>query len=101
MTMFAFFAFNAIFELMYHFKVPALPPQLEYVTAIMAYGVEGLLFLWHLEGRPPMDVQVCCGVVHYRQCDQMDSLIKAVGSSVTRLGDLLDFGQLFKAFGNN
>ena len=22
-------------------------------------------------------------------------------SSVTRLGDLLDFGQLFKAFGNN
>ena len=24
-----------------------------------------------------------------------------IGSSVTRLGDLLDFGQLFKAFGNN
>ena len=24
-----------------------------------------------------------------------------VGGSVTRLGDLLDFGQLFKAFGNN
>ena len=23
------------------------------------------------------------------------------GGSVTRLGDLLDFGQLFKAFGNN
>ena len=23
------------------------------------------------------------------------------GHSVTRLGDLLDFGQLFKAFGNN
>ena len=23
------------------------------------------------------------------------------GISVTRLGDLLDFGQLFKAFGNN
>ena len=27
--------------------------------------------------------------------------ITGVGSSVTRLGDLLDFGQLFKAFGNN
>ena len=24
-----------------------------------------------------------------------------VGISVTRLGDLLDFGQVFKAFGNN
>ena len=24
-----------------------------------------------------------------------------LGSSVTRLGDLLDFGQVFKAFGNN
>ena len=25
----------------------------------------------------------------------------SVGASVTRSGDLLDFGQLFKAFGNN
>ena len=24
-----------------------------------------------------------------------------LGNSVTRLGDLLDFGQLYKAFGNN
>ena len=29
------------------------------------------------------------------------SLYLDVASSVTRLGDLLDFGQLFKAFGNN
>ena len=28
------------------------------------------------------------------------SLFKS-GTSVTRLGDILDFGQLFKAFGNN
>ena len=26
---------------------------------------------------------------------------KEVAISVTRLGDLLDFGQLFKAYGNN
>ena len=26
---------------------------------------------------------------------------KRVWSSVTRLGDLLEFGQIFKAFGNN
>ena len=25
----------------------------------------------------------------------------SVGSSVTRLGDLLDFGKVFNAFGNN
>ena len=33
----------------------------------------------------------------------MDSLFRRadVAISVTRLGDLLDFGQLFKAFGNN
>ena len=27
--------------------------------------------------------------------------IRSVSGSVTRLGDILDFGQLFKAFGNN
>ena len=27
--------------------------------------------------------------------------VSYLGSSVTRLGNLLDFGQLFKAFGNN
>ena len=36
---------------------------------------------------------------------QCDCLVKCVpgnvADSVTRLGDLLDFGQLFKAFGNN
>jgi len=58
MTMFGFFAFNAIFELMYYYKVPALPPQLEYTTAILAFAIEGLLFTWHLEGRQPIDVQV-------------------------------------------
>ena len=28
-------------------------------------------------------------------------LSRRAGSSVTRFGDLLDFGQVFKAFGNN
>ena len=28
-------------------------------------------------------------------------IVRMVSSSVTRLGDILDFGQLFKAFGNN
>ena len=28
-------------------------------------------------------------------------LYRQIGSCVTRLGDLLDFGQIFKAFGND
>ena len=32
---------------------------------------------------------------------EMIFLVKEMKASVTRLGDLLDFGELFKAFGNN
>ena len=32
---------------------------------------------------------------------QLTTFVTWVSSSVTRLGDLLDFGQRFKAFGNN
>ena len=31
----------------------------------------------------------------------MKNLFSGIADSVTRSGDLLDFGQLFKAFGNN
>ena len=64
MTMFAFFAFNAIFELIYYYhgarqgSPSVLPPKLDYMTAIAAFAVEGILFLWHLDGRPKMDIQV-------------------------------------------
>ena len=37
----------------------------------------------------------CLFGAHFLIKDQIDA------TSVTRLGDLLDFGQLFKAFGNN
>ena len=33
--------------------------------------------------------------------DKEDKQIRWLTSSVTRLGDLLHFGQLFKAYGNN
>ena len=36
-----------------------------------------------------------CVTVHYKTKKSI------TGNSVTRLGDLLDFGQVFKAFGNN
>ena len=33
--------------------------------------------------------------------DKQEQKCWSIGSSVTRLGDLLDFAQLFKAFANN
>lgn len=64
MTMFGFFAFNGICDLMYHYRVPLLPPDLDYLSASMAFAAEGFLFAWHLRGRPPMDVQVHTFVVY-------------------------------------
>ena len=58
MTMFGFFFFNAFFELLYHYGVPGLPPCLDKITGALAFGIEGLLFLWHLHGRNMLDIQV-------------------------------------------
>ena len=58
MTMFAFFTVNGVVDLAYHYQMPALPPQLDYMAALLALIMEGVLFKWHLHGRPPMDVQV-------------------------------------------
>lgn len=58
MTMFGFFFFNALFEMLYHYRVPGLPPSLDKITGALAFGIEGLLFLWHLHGRNMLDIQV-------------------------------------------
>ena len=57
MTMFAFFWFATVFELMYFYKVPAMPPQLDLAAGALAFAVEGVLFLWHLDGRNKIDIQ--------------------------------------------
>ena len=36
-----------------------------------------------------------------RSIRKQDRSVESVGTSVTRLRDILEFGQLFKAFGNN
>ncbi|XP_064602003.1 transmembrane protein 45B-like [Liolophura sinensis] len=56
-TMYAYFGFNALTELLVHFKAP-LPRNTEYVTLAMAFMVEGLLFKFHLHGRSQLDVLV-------------------------------------------
>ena len=57
MTMFAFFWFATVFELMYFYNVPAMPPQLDLAAGALAFAVEGVLFLWHLDGRNKIDIQ--------------------------------------------
>ena len=60
MTMFAFFWFASFFELMYFYKVPApsaVPAHLDLAAGALAFAVEGVLFLWHLDGRNKLDVQ--------------------------------------------
>ena len=36
-----------------------------------------------------------------KELEEKEGLARCLATSVTRLGDLLDFGQLFKAFDNN
>jgi len=55
--MYFFFCMMGLVELLRYFSWP-IPPSTEYISAILAIGVEGLLFSWHLHGRTPMDVQL-------------------------------------------
>lgn len=55
--MFAFFGINGVVDLLLQ-KRWILPPKLDYVTAALAYAVEGFLFAHHLHGRTHMDIQV-------------------------------------------
>ena len=56
-TMFFFFGFCGLVDILLHHKVP-LPKHSDYVISVMATFVEGLLFKFHLHGRTDLDVQV-------------------------------------------
>ena len=59
MIMYTFFTIHPIFELIYYYKwMEIIPKNLDYLSAILAFGVEGFLFHEHLHGRHLMDVQV-------------------------------------------
>ena len=56
--MYAFFTIHPIFELIYYYKLmEIIPKNMDYISAILAFGVEGFLFHEHLHGRHLMDVQ--------------------------------------------
>ena len=56
--MYAFFSFHPIMELLYYFKIEMVPPNLDYLAAVLAFSMEAFLFHEHLHGRANMDVQM-------------------------------------------
>lgn len=57
-TMFAFFSFNAAVDLVNFYRSDLLPPDMEYLTALLAFCIEWFLFSQHLHGRSDIDVQL-------------------------------------------
>lgn len=57
MTMYFFFGLNGFVEILMHYRAP-VPPALDYVSGALAFCMEGVLFLYHLHGRTPMDIQL-------------------------------------------
>lgn len=56
-TMFFFFGLNGVVDLCTH-KQWDVPHNLDYVSAALAFAVEGFLFFYHLHGRSHMDIMV-------------------------------------------
>ncbi|KAG8225795.1 hypothetical protein J437_LFUL005602 [Ladona fulva] len=57
-TMYSFFGFSGILDILYHWQCRALPPDLDYVAAFLAFAAEGFIFFNHLHRRTPMDIQI-------------------------------------------
>jgi len=57
MTMLGFYLINACMDLVTFYKVPA-PPDLDYLSASLAFFIEGFLFSEHLHGRSMLDQKV-------------------------------------------
>ncbi|XP_046581646.1 transmembrane protein 45B-like [Haliotis rubra] len=56
-TMFFFFGITGLIDILVHCRAP-LPPDTDYISNAIAFGVEALLFNFHLYGRTPLDVLV-------------------------------------------
>ena len=56
-TMFFFFGFAGVFDLI-QYHGAALPVNTDYMMMFTAFCVEGLLFYFHLDGRPDVDVHL-------------------------------------------
>lgn len=54
-TMFFFFGITGVVDVLVFYRAP-LPPDIDYVSNILAFMVEWLLFKFHLHGRTQLDV---------------------------------------------
>ena len=56
-TMFFFYGLSGVMDFLVHFKAP-IPKDLDYVIVLLALGVEGILFHFHLHGRDQLNTQL-------------------------------------------
>lgn len=54
-TMFFAFGLSGVLELLTYFKAP-LPPDIDYISIILAFMIELILFHFHLHGRTALDI---------------------------------------------
>lgn len=54
-AMYGFFLFSALLECLQHWNILALPKASEHLAFSFALFIEGLLFFFHLDGRPVLD----------------------------------------------
>ncbi|XP_031574264.1 transmembrane protein 45B-like [Actinia tenebrosa] len=57
-TMFALFTLGALFEVFQFFEITTLSLGAEHLSMSLAFFIEGLLFYFHLHGRPVLDVRL-------------------------------------------
>ena len=57
-TMYAFFAFSGVVDLVMWYRLLPLPTGSDYVALSLAFLVEWMLFYFHLQGRPELDVRM-------------------------------------------
>ncbi len=58
-TMLFFFSLHGCFEILYHYRIRGLPKGLDYFTAALGFGIEALLFSYHLGVRSLILDQLC------------------------------------------
>ena len=57
-TMYAFFAFSGLIEILNVYGVVRFSKEAEYTSLALAFAVEGILFAFHLHGRDMFDVRI-------------------------------------------
>lgn len=58
MSMYSMFALSGIVDILIHYNIAIIPVGLDHIFLSLAFFVEGLLFYFHVHGRPQLDVRV-------------------------------------------